>query len=209
MSETVYPGADESTPSLAQYFSWINNTNEGATEQQTLVNLAFFEWLHDEYGMKLDIYAFDAGAIDGCGFYGSVKSERFRRQFPRGFAPMVEAAARFGCRLGVWGGPDGFGETEADARERIEQMVSLCRDHKFRLFKFDAVCGHLRPEKVKYFIEMMAECRKHSPDLILLSHRLELGEGLPHATTYLWEGMEMYTDVHTSNPIPGTHNRVG
>jgi len=29
-----YPlaGADESTPSVAHYFSWINNTNEGSTE---------------------------------------------------------------------------------------------------------------------------------------------------------------------------------
>jgi len=209
MSETVFPGADESTPSLAQYFSWINNTNEGATERQTLVNLAFFEWLHDEYGMQLDIYALDAGAIDGCGFYGSMKSERFRRQFPRGFGPMAAAAARFGCRLGIWGGPDGFGDSDADARERIEQMVSLCRDHNFRLFKFDAVCGPLRPDKVKHFVEMMTECRRYCPDLILLNHRLELGEGLPHATTYLWEGMETYIDVHTANPVPGTHSRVG
>lgn len=208
MNPSVFPGATESTPSLAQYFSWINNTNEGATEQQTLVNLAFFQWLHDEYGMKLDIYAFDAGAIDGAGFYGSTQSERFKRQFPRGFGPIAEAAARFGCRLGVWGGPDGFGDTEQDARERIEQMVSLCRDHKFMLFKFDSVCGKLRPEKVKYFIEMMTECRKYAPDLILLNHRLDLGEGLPHATTFLWEGMEMYTDVYGPNHVPGTHNRV-
>jgi hypothetical protein len=207
-SKRIHPGADETTPSLAQYFSWINNTNEGATEQQTLKNLAFFQWMHDAFGMKLDIYAFDAGAIDGAGFYGSVTSERFKRQFPRGFGPMVEAAAKFGCRLGVWGGPDGFGETEQDARERIEQMVSLCRDHNFMLFKFDSVCGKLRPEKIKYFIEMMTECRKHCPDLILLNHRLDLGEGLPHATTFLWEGMEMYTDVYGPNHVPGTHNRV-
>jgi hypothetical protein len=144
MSETVFPGADETTPSLAQYFSWINNTNEGATEAQTLTNLAFFEWLHDEYGMQLDVYAFDAGAIDGAGFYGSTKSERFKRQFPNGFTPMVEAAARFGCRLGIWGGPDGFGDTEEEARERIDMMVGLCRDHNFMLFKFDSVCGGLR-----------------------------------------------------------------
>ena len=32
-------GADELTPSVAQYFSWINNTNEGSTERQTLINL--------------------------------------------------------------------------------------------------------------------------------------------------------------------------
>lgn len=208
MSKKVYPGADESTPSLAQYFSWINHTNEGPTEKQTLANLAFFQWMHAEYGMQLDIYAFDAGALDGCRFYGSPKSERFRRQFPNGLEPIVEAAAKFGCRLGIWGGPDGFGDTEEEARERIDTMVSLCRDHNFMLFKFDSVCGDLRPEKVKYFIEMMTECRKASPDLILLNHRLELGEGLPHATTFLWEGMEMYTDVHTGNPIPGTHNRV-
>jgi len=30
--QPIYPGADERTPSRAQYFSWINNTNEGATE---------------------------------------------------------------------------------------------------------------------------------------------------------------------------------
>lgn len=208
MSDAIFPGAGEKTPSLAQYFSWINNTNEGATEQQTLKNLAFFQWMHDAFGMELDIYAFDAGAIDGAGFYGSTRSERFKRQFPRGFGPIAEAARRFGCRLGIWGGPDGFGDTEAEARERIEQMVSLCRDHQFALFKFDSVCGKLRPEKVKYFIEMMTECRRYSPDLILLNHRLDLGEGLPHATTFLWEGLEMYTDVYGPNHVPGTHNRV-
>ena len=31
-----FAGADERTPSRAQYFSWINNTNEGSTEEQTL-----------------------------------------------------------------------------------------------------------------------------------------------------------------------------
>lgn len=83
--ESIYPGADEKTPSKAQYFSWINNTNEGATEAQTIINLEFFRWLYDEYGMRLDIYAFDAGAIDGKRFYGCVSHnkredrEAFRR----------------------------------------------------------------------------------------------------------------------------------
>ena len=45
----VYPGADERSPSRSEYFSWINNTNEGATEKQTLINLEFFKWLQDEY----------------------------------------------------------------------------------------------------------------------------------------------------------------
>ena len=42
-------GADEQTPSYAQYFSWINNTNEGPTDEQTAINLDFFKWLHDRY----------------------------------------------------------------------------------------------------------------------------------------------------------------
>lgn len=72
----VIPGATEATPSYSQYFSWINNTNEGSTEENTLANLAFFKWLHDEYGMKLDIYAFDAGTIDGPRYYGSTKTTK-------------------------------------------------------------------------------------------------------------------------------------
>jgi hypothetical protein len=47
----VFPGADERTP---YYFTWINNTNEGPMASQTAANL--FQWLHEEYGMALDIY---------------------------------------------------------------------------------------------------------------------------------------------------------
>ena len=60
-------GADERTPSRSEYFSWINNTNEGSTEKQTLVNLAFFRYLKERYRMSLDIYAWDAGNLDGAG----------------------------------------------------------------------------------------------------------------------------------------------
>ena len=48
-SAQKYPvgGASEDTPSYSEYFSWINNTNEGSTEEQTRINLEFFQWLHD------------------------------------------------------------------------------------------------------------------------------------------------------------------
>jgi hypothetical protein len=205
----VWPGADESTPSRSEYFSWINNTNEGPTEEQTLLNLEFFRWLHDEYGLQLDIYAFDAGTIDGKRFYGKVDSERFRGQFPNGWTPMYEAARAMGTRLGVWGGPDGFGDTPEEEAARIEQMVSLCRDFDFALFKFDAVCGPLRPEKEDAFIRMMTECRTHAPDLILLNHRLGLERAEAHATTFLWEGRETYVDVFATNRMTAPHHRAG
>lgn len=204
----VYAGANENSPSRAQYFSWINNTNEGATEQQTLVNLNFFSWLRKEYGMQLDIYAFDAGAIDGKRFYGSIYSDRFRGQFPNGFDPIYKRAKELGIRLGVWGGPDGFGDNEDDARARIDQMVKLCRDYEFALFKFDAVCGPLRPEKEDYFIEMMTRARSYSPDLILLNHRLGLDRAKPYATTFLWGGAETYIDVFMNNRVTAPHHRA-
>jgi len=207
---TVFPGADETTPSMSQYFSWINNTNEGSTEAQTMANLDFFRWLHDEYGMVLDIYAFDAGNIDGPGrYYGSLDSDKFRRQFPNGFEPIYEKAKSMGCRLGVWLGPDGFGDTPEDEQARIDLLVRLCRDYEFTLFKIDGVCGPLRPEKQDAYVRALTECRKYQPGLIVLNHRLELGKALPYVTTRLWQGAETYIDVHMANwSSTGTHNRV-
>jgi hypothetical protein len=205
----VYPGADERTPSYSQYFSWINNTNEGSTEEQTLVNLDFFKWLQDEYGMVLDIYVISAGAIDKAGRYGKMDSDAFRRQFPNGFQPIYEKAKAMGTRLGTWGGPDGFGDTPEEEQARIDMMVELCRDYDFILLKFDAVVGRLRPEKQDAFVRMMTECRKHSPDLILLNHRLQLGKGAPYATTNLLGGAETYIDVHMANRQTAPHHRAG
>ncbi len=203
-------GADQSTPSLAQYFTWINNTNEGTTEAQTLANLAFFQWLRDEYGMILDIYAFDAGFVDGKNFTGVLEqSPRFRKQFPRGLDLVYQTAKKMDTRLGHWGGPDGFGDTPESEKARHDMMVNLCRDYKWALYKFDLVCGDLRPEKEASFIEMMKASRVHSPDLIALNHRLPLGpEGLALMTTNLWDGQETYIDVHITNRGTAPHHRA-
>ena len=187
----------EESPSRSEYFSWINNTNEGSTEAQTLANLAFFAELNKKYGMRLDIYAWDAGNLDGAGEgYGNPDGEKLRAQYPRGYAPIAEYAAACGTRLGVWGGADGYGDTAEEAEKRRNILVSLCRDYRFGLFKFDTVCGVLRENKKEEFARTMRECRKYSPDLILLNHRNDLGKYQSYATTFLWEGLETYTDVH-------------
>lgn len=206
-------GADESTPSRAEYFSWINNAWDGSTEAQTLVNLDFFWWLREEYGMQLDIYAFDAGNIDRQGGYGSTDSARFHEKFPRGFDEIARRARQIGCRLGMWGGPDGFGNTPEEESQRTKVIVSLCRDYQFGLLKLDGACGDLRPEKRQAFIHMMEECRKFDPNLIVLNHRIDLGEAEPWVTTFLFEGAETYIDVHMGNDMgvakTATHNRAG
>lgn len=203
-------GADEQTPSVPQYFSWINNTNEGATEEQTLVNLEYFKWLRERYGMRLKIYAWDAGNLDGAsGTYGDPdKTPKLRKQYPRGYAPLAEKAAEFGCRLGVWGGADGFGDTPEEEKNRYDLIVRLCRELGFMLFKFDTVCGALREEKRTIFKKMIDECREYVPELIVLNHRNDLGDAEICATTFLWGGQETYIDVHLHNAVTGSHHRV-
>jgi len=201
-------GADQLTPSVPQYFSWINNTNEGATEAQTLVNLDFFRYMKEEYGMTIRIYAWDAGNFDGAAEgYGDLNSEKFKAQYPEEYVNVVKKADELGIRMGLWGSPDGFGDTPEEEKERFDFYVHLCRDYGFALFKIDGVCGQLRPEKAGVFAKMLQECRKYSPDLIVLNHRLPLYEAEPYVTTYLLGGAETYVDVHLSNGKTAMHNR--
>lgn len=201
-------GADNKTPSVPQYFSWINNTNEGSTEEQTLINLDFFRWMKETYGMEIKIYAWDAGNFDGASMgYGDLKSEKFKEQYPEGYKNVVAKAESLGIRMGLWGSPDGYGDTEEETKERFEFFVHLCRDYHFAEFKLDGVCGTLRPEKAHIFADMLKECRRYSPDLIVLNHRLDLYEAEPYVTTFLWNGAETYTDILICNENTAMHNR--
>ncbi len=201
-------GVDNLTPSIPQYFSWINNTNEGATEEHTLINLEFFKYLKDTYGMQIKIYAWDAGNFDGASEgYGNVNGEKFRSQYPEGYNNVVERAKEIGIRFGLWGSPDGYGDTPEQEKERFDFFVHLCKDYDFALFKLDGVCGRLRPEKAGVFAEMLKECRKYSPDLVVLNHRLDFYEAEKHITTYLWNGDETYVDVLTCNKQTAMHHR--
>jgi hypothetical protein len=219
MLASYQPNASENIPSQAFYFDWISSQYEGSTESQTLAKLDFFKWLHDEYGMALDIYSLDVGNIDDGPFtagvgrlipdhWGSLESEQFKEQFPMGFGSIAEKAKSFGCRLGVWLGPDGFGYSPEEERARRETLVKLCRDFDFRLFKFDAVAGGLRPEKQDAFIRTIEECLKYCPDLIVTNHRVDLGMAAPYATVSLWEGIETYIDVFSSNTRTAPHHRA-
>lgn len=203
-----YAGADNKTPSVPQYFSWINNTNEGSTEKQTLINLDFFRWIKETYSMEIRIYAWDAGNFDGASMgYGDLNGEKFRTQYPDGYKNVVKEAEKLGIRMGLWGSPDGFGDTEEETKERFDFFVHLCRDYHFAEFKLDGVCGTLRPEKAHIFADMLKECRRYSPDLIVLNHRLNLYEAEKYVTTFLWNGAETYTDILICNEHTAMHNR--
>jgi hypothetical protein len=212
-------GINELTPSKAIYFDWVNRNWYGSNEKKIEANLKFFKWLHDEYGMKLDIYLMDAGDIDqgpncalssGLPAYGSLETVHFKKRFPNGFDPLVKLANSFGCRMGIWLGPDGYGNTEGEALKRKEMLVRFCKDYHFALFKFDACCSDLSAANQKYYIETMEECRKYSPDLIVLNHRISLNdEARKQTTTFLWEGRETCVDVNITNDTVAPHHREG
>ncbi len=86
-------------------------------------------------------------------------------------------------------------------------MTGLCRRYKFALFKIDGVCGPLRPEKAALYAQMLRECRKYCPDLIVLNHRLDLYEAEKYVTTFLWQGAETYVDVFSGNHRTCMHHR--
>lgn len=212
-------GIDNFTPSKSIYFDWINRNWYGSNEKKVEANLKFFKWLHDEYGMQLDIYLMDAADIDqgpncakdpGLAAYGSLETAWFKSRFPHGFGPLAELAKSFNCRLGIWLGPDGYGKTVEEAQTRKEMLVKFCQEYHFALFKFDACCSDLSEENQRCFIETMQECRKYSPDLIILNHRITMNEEARKlTTTFLWEGRETYVDVNISNDIPAPHHRAG
>jgi len=209
---------NEATPSKSVYFDWINRNWYGSNQNKIEANLKYFKWLHDEYGMLLDVYLMDAGDIDqgpncaayiGLPAYGSLDTPWFKKRFPDGFGPIADLAKSFDCRLGVWLGPDGYGKTNDEAMKRKEMIVKFCKESNIALFKFDACCSDLSAENQKYFIETMHECRNYSPDLIILNHRITLNEEARKlTTTFLWEGKETYVDVNISNDQPAPHHRI-
>jgi len=203
-------GADEKTPSVAQYFSWINHSFEGSDENTTMINLEYFKWLHDKYGMNLKLYLLDAGNLDGSAntYEDPETSEKLKKQYPNGYKAINDKANSFGCRLGMWAGADGFGDTEESEKRRYELMLSFCKDLKFKLFKFDACASSLRAEKRDIFKKMVDDCRKYVPDLIVLNHRNDLGDAEICTTTFLWNGMETYVDIHLGNDITASHHRM-
>ena len=88
-------GKTEKSLSVPQYFSWVNHNNDGTTEEITLTNLDFFAWLKREFGMNIEIYAFDAGNFDSPDYkFFDPENEQFKKNFPNGFSKVAERGER-------------------------------------------------------------------------------------------------------------------
>jgi hypothetical protein len=81
------------------------------TEAEALDRInTFGEELSVKRGVKLDSFLFDDGWDDRSGSWG------FSKDFPRGFVPLREAAAKYGAAPGMWLSPWGGYSTPKDER---------------------------------------------------------------------------------------------
>jgi hypothetical protein len=131
-------------------------TQEQALERITEIGRE----LHDKRDVPLDSFLFDDGWDDYSG------SWNFSKDFPRGFAPLRDAAARYGAAPGVWLSPwGGYGSTREERvtrgraagyetigdcfalsgpayyRRFHEVVMDLLTQHGINQFKFDGT-GH-------------------------------------------------------------------
>jgi hypothetical protein len=139
----------------------------------------------------------------------------FLSRFPSGLGPIAAASAGLGMRLGLWIGPDGFGETPESMAARRGQLVSWVKDFNTGLFKLDTVVSALE-HKDKYILEKkyqslvdaLAEARRLDPKFVAINHRIN---NSPYMLTItdclLWRGQETYIDVHISNRSASLYNR--
>ncbi|MBI5817711.1 MAG: enterotoxin [Verrucomicrobia bacterium] len=94
------------------YISWFDLAGPGMTmnEKQCLDTIeAFGEPLVRQRGAKLDAFVFDDGWDNPKTLW------KFHDGFPKGFAPLRAAAARYGAILGTWISPwGGYGKLKAE-----------------------------------------------------------------------------------------------
>ena len=117
----IVPGATELSPSRSQYFSWINNRNEGSTEAQTLANLEFFKWLHNEYGMQLDIYAFEPATLMARNTMAARTPTSSRRSSRAASRPSTNSRRALAVALG-----SGLGRMDLATHRPRNRRTSTC-----------------------------------------------------------------------------------
>ena len=197
------------------YFDWLCHDNSGPLESEILANFAALKKLRELYGLQFDIYNSDAGLVESQGTYFPQFRAHFDQRFPNGLRAIADTSARLGMKLGLWIGPDGFGETPASMAARRNQLLEWVKNFNVGLFKMDTVVSALAHDD-KYILEKkyqsladaLAEARRLDPSFIAINHRIN---NSPYMLTItdclLWNGEETYIDVHIANTTAALYNR--
>ena len=138
------------------YISWfdIAAPDRKMNEKLCLDRIhAFGRELVEKRGVKLDAFVFDDGWDDNRTLW------QFHPGFPNGFAPLQEAAARYGAVVGTWISPwGGYGRAKAERLQYGKTQGFETNPHGFSLdgpkyyARFREVCtGQMRRYGVGYF----------------------------------------------------------
>ncbi len=198
------------------YFDWLCHDNSGPRESEVLANLAALRRLKELYGLQFDIYNSDAGLVESQGTYYPEFKANFLSRFPNGLAPLADASKALGMRLGLWIGPDGFGESPLEMAARRDQLLSWVKDFNVGLFKMDTVVSELThpnkyilEKKYQALADSLSDIRRVDPSFLAINHRIN---NSPYMLTItdclLWRGEETYIDVHISNDTASLYNRT-
>ncbi|MFC2158322.1 hypothetical protein ACFLT9_10845 [Acidobacteriota bacterium] len=198
------------------YFDWLCHDNSGPLESEILANFAVLKRMKDLFGLQFGIYNSDAGLVESMGTYFPQYKPIFDKRFPNGLKTIAEDSAEMGMKLGLWIGPDGFGETPEEMKARKDQLISWVRDFNVGLFKLDTVVSGLEhkdkytlEKKYQALVDALAEIRRIDPSFVAINHRVN---NSPYMLTItdciLWKGQETYNDVHITNTDAWLYNRV-
>jgi hypothetical protein len=197
------------------YFDWLCHDNSGPLESEILANFAVLKKLRELYSFQFDIYNSDAGLVESQGTYFPEYRSVFDKRFPQGLRTIADAARELNMKLGLWIGPDGFGETPESMALRREQLVEWVRDFNVGLFKLDTVVSPLHHED-KYILEKkyqsladaLSKARRVDPGFVAINHRVNQSPYMLTITDcLLWRGQETYIDVHITNTESALYNR--
>lgn len=197
------------------YFDWLCHDNSGPLESEILANFAALRKLKDLHGLQFDIYNSDAGLVESQNTYFPEYRPIFDRRFPKGLKTVAEKSAALNMSLGLWVGPDGFGESAADMKQRRDQLVSWVRDFNVGLYKLDSVVSPIAhkdriilEKKYQSLADALTEARRINPSLVVINHRVnESPYMLTMTDCLLWKGQETYVDVHINNTSDSLYNR--
>jgi len=197
------------------YFDWLCHDNSGPLESEILANFAVLKKLKELYGFQFDIYNSDAGLVESQGTYFPEYRAVFDKRFPQGLRTIADAARELDMKLGLWIGPDGFGETPESMAARREQLVEWVRDFNVGLFKLDTVVSPLHHDdkyilekKYQSLVDALSEARRIDPDFVVINHRVNQSPYMLTITDcLLWRGQETYIDVHITNTDSALYNR--
>ena len=198
------------------YFDWLTHASEGPTEPELAAMVALFERLRGDAGLAFDVYALDDGAVETrWGLYWDRYRLMHRQRFPRGLRGAAERLAALGTDMGVWIGPDGFGD--AGEHPRADDLRAMLTEWNVSLLKIDTCVSWpwrdgepaANDAYLRRFAAAMAAAREVRPDLVAINHRVTASPYiLAILDSTLWEGAESYPDVFLySGDQPRLHTR--